>query len=1108
MSASPLTQTVNLTVAGKTFTIGNDGQGKAQYVVGTTTKTTVTATLISLRYEKKMYQPGYICAVIQTNSVTNSTLKTLFNEQKVSLAVNLYQVAKDYIVFRTEPVFKKDSGTTTVYVTLHIYSPDYWMTLDKYSKCYVAKRLGDGIFNTVAPTFGFVMKDKTEGQTITTHQTAEYAGLQYLSYTYKDSNSQDQTSEFIQPYLVQYNESFYDFMVRTANRCGEFFYYEGGKLHLGLEIIAKGDLSSYNSLTIQDAIDSKSHKVTVSNVSRNDANKNASLYATSEAYDFEHANDEYLEPIDKNGATTYDDEFGSSTENAMRWLFSTLAQESYVNAVLLPIEDVILRSLHSAAVAAQKNTEYNKTFLDKTKITDDQQWKDLKTDSEAVSQFAHYTDSNKNAHGETNLNLSFYSAIRTLEESNAQQMLMADLGATYQHLPLGSQISYDGTPYLVTAVSGAFKMEEVDGKAVWSQNQQIEAIPMITPDKQVTAATVYYGIPAPHPAGSIRVSKPQTAFVADNNDPLGYGRVRVRYPWQKETDDASPWIRVTTPFAISGGGACFRLQVDEEVMLDYEGGNIERPFVSGSLFSRSHPAAGCLPDNAVSLSSPNGHFIRMSTPPDATDMATNIFPLASTIRGFVATKQEAFNKSDKACAGGIEMGDKYGFVNISLSTDQREISIKSPFGTVGINAYHGISINAPNGNISISGKNVDIKASNMLSLTSGTNVKSFILQKDLTGLKEQFKGYGWANVGKFFDLSMVKTIIETFIRPVDGTLTVKSYRYLKIEAGDGSASVPMNAFSAATPPNTNKSHDLDQFETLQKVKNTIRLLIYSVDAKTGECIRLRNDVVRSLAYYKRCVNAYPGGETNLTANGLKDTIVNTAKNAVSLDDAFYQGLFANQQTIVSIEAAARSLCPKVKGYFDFVEHAADRMKINQAGQGYDYRDDIDNAITTRANMINTLFAHQANDSFDVTWDSQHFSIGIPAVKRGLLYEVISALARRGILNHDAIRIVNYDDPNDWQDYVKTVSIHDAFDIGVVSILKGLNKGVFGDWDAADLLHMVNIEKNQYELGKWGTEQKGMILLSDNEGQTVSFDHGTPRISPDSSDQSLQDLLTI
>lgn len=39
--------------------------------------------------------------------------------------------------------------------------------------------------------------------------------------------------EFIQPYLVQYNESFFDFLVRVSNRCGEFLYYEDGYFNIG-----------------------------------------------------------------------------------------------------------------------------------------------------------------------------------------------------------------------------------------------------------------------------------------------------------------------------------------------------------------------------------------------------------------------------------------------------------------------------------------------------------------------------------------------------------------------------------------------------------------------------------------------------------------------------------------------------------------------------------------------------------------------------------------------------------------------------------------------------------------------------------------------------------
>jgi len=41
---------------------------------------------------------------------------------------------------------------------------------------------------------------------------------------------------------------------------------------------------------------------------------------------------------------------------------------------------------------------------------------------------------------------------------------------------------------------------------------------------------------------------------------------------------------------------------------------------------------------------------------------------------------------------------------------------------VNLNAFQGISIEAPNGDIEIKGKNVSIEASNRLSLSSGENI--------------------------------------------------------------------------------------------------------------------------------------------------------------------------------------------------------------------------------------------------------------------------------------------------------------------------------------------------------------------------------------------------
>jgi len=44
------------------------------------------------------------------------------------------------------------------------------------------------------------------------------------------------------------------------------------------------------------------------------------------------------------------------------------------------------------------------------------------------------------------------------------------------------------------------------------------------------------------------------------------------------------------------------------------------------------------------------------------------------------------------------------------------VKINSCWGNVEVNAFTGISINAPNGNISIKGKNVSIEAGNNLTL--------------------------------------------------------------------------------------------------------------------------------------------------------------------------------------------------------------------------------------------------------------------------------------------------------------------------------------------------------------------------------------------------------
>lgn len=80
------------------------------------------------------------------------------------------------------------------------------------------------------------------------------------------------------------------------------------------------------------------------------------------------------------------------------------------------------------------------------------------------------------------------------------------------------------------------------------------------------------------------IAQTQPAIVVDNNDPKGLSRIQVQFPWQKINDTKTPWIRVTTPYAGKGKGFHVLPEIGEEVLIDFEGGNAEKPIVIGTMF--------------------------------------------------------------------------------------------------------------------------------------------------------------------------------------------------------------------------------------------------------------------------------------------------------------------------------------------------------------------------------------------------------------------------------------------------------------------------------------------------------------------------------------------
>jgi uncharacterized protein involved in type VI secretion and phage assembly len=101
------------------------------------------------------------------------------------------------------------------------------------------------------------------------------------------------------------------------------------------------------------------------------------------------------------------------------------------------------------------------------------------------------------------------------------------------------------------------------------------------------------------------------AIVKDVADPEKLGRVLLKFPWLEE--EQSTWAPVAAFMAGPDRGAFFMPEVDDEVLVAFEHGDFQHPFVVGFLWNgKDRP-----PTDDVNLRifrSVNGHEIAFSDP--------------------------------------------------------------------------------------------------------------------------------------------------------------------------------------------------------------------------------------------------------------------------------------------------------------------------------------------------------------------------------------------------------------------------------------------------------------------------------------------------------------
>lgn len=102
--------------------------------------------------------------------------------------------------------------------------------------------------------------------------------------------------------------------------------------------------------------------------------------------------------------------------------------------------------------------------------------------------------------------------------------------------------------------------------------------------------------------------------VTNNQDPENMGRVKVKFPWLNDEDE-STWARIATPMAGKERGVYFLPEVDDEVLVAFEHGDVRFPYVIGALWNGKEAPPAKNEDgknNIRVIKSRSGHVIRLN----------------------------------------------------------------------------------------------------------------------------------------------------------------------------------------------------------------------------------------------------------------------------------------------------------------------------------------------------------------------------------------------------------------------------------------------------------------------------------------------------------------
>jgi uncharacterized protein involved in type VI secretion and phage assembly len=185
-------------------------------------------------------------------------------------------------------------------------------------------------------------------------------------------------------------------------------------------------------------------------------------------------------------------------------------------------------------------------------------------------------------------------------------------------------------------------------------------------------------------------------IVTNNQDPDGLGRVKVMFPWLSGEDE-SHWARIAVLMAGKDRGTYFLPEVNDEVLVAFEHGDVRFPYVLGALWNGvdKPPASNSDGKNNLRLiKSRSGHVIKLND----------------------EGGKETIEIVDKSAKNSIVIDTAKNSISI---TSEKDITFSAPKGAIKLDAGKIVIKSSADSTIE-AGASMDVKSGSTMTIKGST----------------------------------------------------------------------------------------------------------------------------------------------------------------------------------------------------------------------------------------------------------------------------------------------------------------------------------------------------------------------------------------------------